>query len=137
MTVVITLPFSRPPLRPNERPHWARKARIIKQMREMAAIQARLAKVGPQEPSVVTAIWHAPDRRRRDTSSLDLLIKASIDGLVDAGLWPDDNPAHVVETRCRVIPGPSTSPRIELHITPADTADLELADRYQREGDHQ
>lgn len=114
--ITITLPYTRPPLTPNQRMHWAQKARITRQIRETTCALARLSKVGVQPRSTVTAVWFAPDRRRRDAGSLSLTLKAAIDGLVDAGVWPDDDPAHVVEERVRVEPGPNLPARIEIRI---------------------
>lgn len=112
----ITLPYDRPPLRPNERPHWAQKARITRQIRQTSCALAKIGKIGPQPRSVVTAVWYPRDRRRRDAGSLTVTLKAAIDGLVDAGVWPDDDPSHVAEERVRVEPGPHTHPRIEIRI---------------------
>jgi hypothetical protein len=38
------------------------------------------------------------DRRRRDPHNYFATVKPIIDGLVDAGLWPDDTPAWVTTT---------------------------------------
>lgn len=35
------------------------------------------------------------DRRRRDPHNFAPTLKHVIDGLVDAGLWPDDTPEYV------------------------------------------
>lgn len=50
-------------------------------------------------------------------TKLSALLKASIDGLVDAGVWPDDWFAYVRTESCR-IDLDRENPRIELTITP-------------------
>lgn len=162
MTIVLTLPFSKPPLSPNDRLHFRQKAALTRQIREAAYWVAKQAAIAPAPPSAVLTVWFPPDRRRRDAGSLTLTAKAAIDGLVDAGVWPDDDPAHVVEERYRIGEVDRENPRIELHLIPArpahcfvcgvddpparlscgphchvTDADEELADRYRREGDHQ
>lgn len=42
---------------------------------------------------VLTFAW--PDKRRRDVANLYPTAKAIVDGLVDAGLLPDDNDNHL------------------------------------------
>lgn len=152
---VIRLPYERPPLTPNQRQHFAVKARLTKEIRSVASQCARAANIAPQPQSAVLTVWFPPDKRRRDAGSLVLTAKAAIDGLVDAGVWPDDDPTHVAEERYRIGPVDRDHPRIELHLIPATDcwvcdrsrpapdacgshcdADNELADRYAREGDH-
>jgi crossover junction endodeoxyribonuclease RusA len=50
-------------------------------------------------------IYHAPDNRRRDfvSGNLALSVKAAIDGIVKAGVIPDDNDAVIME--CTTVRG--------------------------------
>lgn len=114
--LVIVLPFPRPPLRPNQRVHPHARADLTRLVRHAATQCAKAAHIPPQPRSAVTAAWFPPDRRRRDVSSLHMLSKAAIDGLVDAGLWPDDDPTHVVEDRHRIEAPDRQHPRIEIWI---------------------
>lgn len=118
MTVVIVLPFEGPPLTPNHRPGRHERARLTRMIRTAARAVAMSARVGAQPPCAVRAVWFPPDRRRRDAGSLTLTAKAAIDGLVDAGVWPDDDPGHVVEERYRIGAVDRENPRIELHLIP-------------------
>lgn len=118
MTVVVRLPFQKPPLTPNQRLHYAQKAALTAQIRRAATQCARAAKIPPAGRSAVTTVWFPPDKRRRDANSLVLTAKAAIDGLVDAGVWPDDDPAHVASETYRIGPVDRTDPRIEIHIRP-------------------
>lgn len=116
MSHVIVLPFRRPPLTPNQRLHWAVKARETRRIREVAYVCASQAKVPPLGKSAVIATWFPSDARRRDAGSLSLTVKAAIDGLVDYGVWPDDDPAHVASETYRIGPVDRDNPRIEITI---------------------
>ena len=121
----IVLPFRKPPLTANDRMHWAQKSALTRQIRETAYVCARQAKVPPQGRTAVLTVWFPPDKRRRDAGSLTLTAKAAIDGLVDAGVWPDDDPSHVCEERYRIGPTDRTDPRIEIHLIPEPIGDTE------------
>jgi Holliday junction resolvase RusA-like endonuclease len=45
----------------------------------------------------VTMIWTVKDRRRRDAENPVSTLKALCDGLVDAGIVPDDTPEFMVK----------------------------------------
>jgi Holliday junction resolvase RusA-like endonuclease len=44
----------------------------------------------------IQAIFHPPDNRRRDTANIYPSVKSVIDGVVDAGVIPDDNDKYVL-----------------------------------------
>ena len=114
----IVLPFTKPPLTPNQRLHFARKAALTAEIRQAATWCAKAAKLPPMGRSAVTTVWFPPDRRRRDANSLVLTAKAAIDGLVDFGVWDDDDPTHVASETYRIGPVDRTNPRIEILIRP-------------------
>lgn len=62
----------------------------------MAAVHCRNARL----PKLIRArieIWYRfPDNRRREVANLQPTSKAIVDGLVDAGLLPDDQDEHCV-----------------------------------------
>lgn len=66
----------------NGRYHWAQKARRTRALRVRAALAARAARI----PSMV---------RARITVHVHGRARALIDGLVDAGVLPDDDAAHL------------------------------------------
>jgi len=81
----------------NDRVHWAVKARITKAWRDAARKAATAADVkalGWQRVKVV-AWLHFADDLRRDASNYQPTLKAAVDGLVDAGLCPDDDRRHL------------------------------------------
>nr|DAI63899.1 MAG TPA: Endodeoxyribonuclease RusA [Caudoviricetes sp.] len=117
MTDTLVLPFASPPLRPNQRPHWSVRSRETRRVRSTTHVLAKAEKLAPRgsQAVVITTVWFARDRRRRDTNSLALFAKAAIDGLVDAGVLDDDDSLHLIEERYRIRHDP-TNPRIELWI---------------------
>lgn len=115
-TWTLVLPNKRPPLKPNDRMHWALRARLTREMRLTALVCAKRAGIPPLGRSAVTVTWFPPDARRRDANSLSAASKAWVDGLVDAGVWPDDDPAHVASETYRIGPMDRDDPRIEIEI---------------------
>lgn len=93
----VTLPFKRPPLHANQRLHWAEKARMTAQVRESAAWLVKQAGIPACARVRVRLVWMVSDKRRRDPSNVMPTQKAVVDGLVDAGVVPDDTPDFVVE----------------------------------------
>lgn len=77
----------------NDKPHWATRARLTKQIRQWGYLLGRegegVARLGLTHARVEMEFAY-PDRRRRDRSNLAPTVKALMDGLIDAGLLPDD-----------------------------------------------
>ena len=73
----------------NQRLHPQVKAKKTKALRALALSEAQ----GLRDPAPCRVIaWLAfPDRRRRDAPNWWPTVKALMDGLVDAGVWDDDN----------------------------------------------
>lgn len=70
---------------------WAR-AKMIRDIRGTTRELAVAADIPPLTRIGVVATFYAADRRRRDAPNiLYLTSKSMIDGLVDAGVIPDDN----------------------------------------------
>jgi crossover junction endodeoxyribonuclease RusA len=89
---LIELPWDKPPLSQNDSGrHWAKKARIIREVRTTAAWLAKQARI-PACSRVRVELHYQPKvRRTRDNENLAPTSKACIDGaLVDAGVVPDD-----------------------------------------------
>ena len=78
----------------NQRDHWRTKATKTKEWREEALwLAPYLSYFLP--PSELHFEMEVPDKRRRDPHNYYPTIKAIVDGLVDARLWPDDTPEWV------------------------------------------
>ena len=81
----------------NDRHHWRKKAGITKVWRYAACvhgIQNGVARLN-LGPSVVRCTFEMAGAHRRDPHNYYPTVKAIIDGLVDAGAWPDDTPEFV------------------------------------------
>ena len=86
----------------NGRYHWAQRARATRALRWRAHATARSQGMRPMGPSRVTVAVAYPTAARADPDNAAPTVKAIIDGLVDAGVWPDDNSrwrAHTDYTR--------------------------------------
>lgn len=94
----------------NQRTHWRATAPMVKQWREVAAWRAR--KVPTLQRAHVVVEVRFSDKRRRDPGNWAPTAKAVVDGLVDAGVFPDDNYQHVIGPDMRLGP----------HVTKAEEA---------------
>lgn len=117
--ITITFYAPGPLLNLNDRDHWAVKARKVATWRSTAH-WAACELLGPlsrrrQPPSFVMLTLPVPDKRRRDPANY-WCGKPAVDGLVDAGLWPDDTPEYVttIEPVLRV----SRDRLVTIHIWP-------------------
>lgn len=109
-----------PPLRlinaNQQRGHSIRFAGPGRAIREAAALLAR--KIPPMSRAQVFGVYFPPDRRRRDPSNWAPSFKAALDGVVVAGVLPDDDHRHVVGPDARL--GDTLMPggRIALRLYP-------------------
>jgi hypothetical protein len=79
----------------NDRFHWAKRAKVTKEWRRMAhqhALSARIPRLGKAR---VVVYWLPQNAHGRDAGNLYPLAKASVDGLVDAGVLADDDCSHL------------------------------------------
>ena len=76
----------------NARPHWAVRSKSTDRNRQWAMNAATAALIPPLEHCIVEMVWTVPDRKRRDEENPMYDFKAICDGLVDAGVVPDDIP---------------------------------------------
>ena len=78
----------------NDKMHWAARARLTKQLRQWGYLLGRegegVARLKLTHARVEVEFAY-PDHRRRDRSNLAPTVKALMDGLIDAGLLPDDS----------------------------------------------
>jgi len=119
VTYTLRLPYTTPPLSLNARMHWATKARITKEIRSFVAASLRGA------PQVVMADWtgvrvglvYVPrDNRGRDRDNLVATLKPAIDGIVDAGIVPDDTPEYVTWEPPVIAPANRADPHLYLTL---------------------
>ena len=92
----------------NDRTHWAEKARRTRDVRRLARIKAGGHGPAPT-PVLVTAVIGYPRAGTADPGNAAPTVKAILDGLTDAGVWPDDDSRHVIGPLYRR--GPNTGVR--------------------------
>lgn len=112
----LDLPWPNPPLTLNQRGHWRTKHTAIRQVRYAAATLARQQQIPTLARCQVELWWEPADNRRRDADNLVATLKPLCDGLVDAGIVPDDVPAFMVKAMPE-IGSPRRPPRLWLLIT--------------------
>lgn len=78
----------------NDRLHWAQRAKRTRWVRQAAAVAARGART--RRRADIHAYVSYPRNNRADPSNVAAtVLKAAIDGLVDAGVLPDDDSEHL------------------------------------------
>lgn len=81
--------------------HWAERRRLTDPWKHLAwatALNAHLAHAVQETPCVVTVHIPFRTRARRDPHNYVPVVKAVVDGLVKAGVWPDDTHEWVTVT---------------------------------------
>jgi crossover junction endodeoxyribonuclease RusA len=99
MTVTLTFPQPAPRLSMNGRYHWRKRSTLTKAWRSATywtvARELSVTTHNAQPPSFVRVTFPVADNRRRAADNPAPTVKAIVDGLVDAGVWPDDTPEWV------------------------------------------
>lgn len=90
---VLELPFTAP-MSLNDRMPWQVKMGHTKKWRHAACLLAKAAEIPACERVRIQLCYTPRDSRRRDPLNLVQSLKAIEDGLVDAGVIPDDNQLH-------------------------------------------
>lgn len=113
------------PLTHNDRLHYRRRAPLIRNIRHAAATWARSKKIPPAE-HITVQLHYAPGPARSvtDAPNLTATSKPAIDGLVDAGIVPDDKDEHVTELMPVIHRGPGAR---RLWLTIAATVPTETS----------
>lgn len=97
--------------------HWAAARRQTRPWRDTTcwlAMQARLATAVAGAPATITVHLPVGDHRRRDPANFYPTVKAVVDGLVLAGVWPDDTPQFVTVNEPVLWHEPHAEVRLEL-----------------------
>ena len=113
--ITMTTPWDRPPLTANQRMHWAPKAELTRFVRNWA--RRSFANVTfEKHPIVVEMTWYVGDRRRRDSDNAVSTLKPLADGLVDAGVVPDDTPEYMDKRMPQIVYRPGQPAQIVLTV---------------------
>jgi len=108
----------RPPLTANQRLHWREIAERKRILRNGASFRAKAARIPALERCEVLLIWVvARADRRRDADNIVNTLKPMADGLVDAGIVPDDTPDLMVKPMPRIELRRGETPHLELIVT--------------------
>jgi crossover junction endodeoxyribonuclease RusA len=104
----IVLPWQAPPLSLNDRgqSRGAREKRsaTIAEVRQAVCTMARAKGVPAMSAIHVRLHWRPAVKRRRDPDNLVATLKPCLDGLVDAGVVPDDTQEYVDWSRPMIHP---------------------------------
>lgn len=126
----VTVSFERPTqlMSMNDRIHWSvdrRRARAWRQATGWAAIDqlGTTPAARRKGPSIVTVTLPVHSDRDRDPHNFFKTVKHVIDGLVDAGLWPDDTPEWVTTTEPHLELTKERPGLVSVAITPRDTSE--------------
>ena len=114
-TWTVELPAGLTLLNANERLHWRPKNNRTQAIRAASFACVKAARVPKLKRASVVVEFRPPDRRRRDVHNLYPSAKAAIDGLVDAGVLPDDSDRYLVGPDMRT-GAVAPLPRLVLHI---------------------
>lgn len=97
--------------------HWSVERRIARDIRTAAMVIARNQRIPRLDRAHVVYVVHpTPQTRKRDPGNWAPSAKAAVDGLVDAGVFPDDNSDHVLGPDPR-LGEPVKGGQLVLHIT--------------------
>lgn len=94
-----TLTFTIPAtwwLSANDRMHWAPKAKRTTYLRDLGCLVAIGQRVPEYDVAHVAAFIGYTRNGKADPANASPTVKALIDGMVDAGVWPDDDSTHVI-----------------------------------------
>jgi crossover junction endodeoxyribonuclease RusA len=100
--ITIEMPPGLPLPSLNDRRHWAGRAAAARELKDAACLMARGARLPQLQRAEVTVTYCPPDRRRRDPDNYAAAGKPLIDGLVAAGVLPDDDGRHVAAVHYRI-----------------------------------
>lgn len=72
------------------------RAKLTKEWRGQFYLMALAEKIPLMTRCIITATPYQKSGRMQDVAACVPAVKAAIDGLVDAGVFVDDSPAHVI-----------------------------------------
>lgn len=91
-TWVLELPYVKPPLSANYRQHWRQRHSLEQNVQNAVIVIARQASIPALGRCRVQLHYRPTSNRRRDTDNVVPTLKPVCDGLVRAGVVPDDTP---------------------------------------------
>lgn len=125
--ITIELPPGLPLLSLNGRQHWAASNRDAQALKQAARAIAANARLPALDRAVITVEYQPPDKRRRDPDNYAASGKPLIDGLVAAGVLPDDDGRHVTAVHFEIGPLYRLHPRGRLVLRVREEAPITAA----------
>ena len=120
----LRMPWPRPPLAANDRRHRMAHAKLVAQVRRVAGWAVKGASI-PACAHVTVGLVYVPaiSRKRDGGENYADTLKAVIDGIVDAGVVPDDTPEYVTRLMPVVAPVDRGDPGVflTLEVTPCES----------------
>ena len=116
---LIVFPAPAPLLNMNERLHWTKQRSRARAWRAAARLGVFHTVPRPPiaaPPSTVRVYLPVLGLRRRDPHNYFPTVKHIVDGLVDAGMWPDDTPEYVTTVEPVLRPHVRTRPQPPLPV---------------------
>lgn len=115
---LVALPW----LTANQRGSWRRSHRLIRDWRNLGAWSARAAHIPRLAAARVIVELRFTSARRRDPANWSPTAKALVDGLVDAGVFADDDSSQVFGPDLRIGPPCTGVPYglVVIHLLPLD-----------------
>lgn len=108
-----TLPLPQTvPLSINRQKHWAVTGREVKQVRTDARTLCKAHRIPALTYAQVQLHFQPGTNRKRDVDSLVKHSKATLDGIRDAGVIPDDTPEYVDHLMPTLLPVVKGEPRL-------------------------
>ena len=113
-TATLQFDYPRPPITSNQRLHWAHKAKLTRNVRDQTRLLAD--RIPELRKCRVTLTWFVNTKTRRDADNIVPTLKAMCDGLVDAGVVPDDTPDQMDKLMPVIFYHKYAEPHMELRI---------------------
>lgn len=108
----VEFPQPAPLLNMNDRHHWAPRARWTKEWRYVTTTHTSVmlgrTRRAPVGAVIVQLYLPVKNSRRRDPHNFTPTLKACVDGIVDAGVIPDDNSDWCTTLEPILVPGAKT-----------------------------
>jgi crossover junction endodeoxyribonuclease RusA len=94
---IIDIPPGTVLLNLNGRLHWAKEARIKRNIKATVQQLAIIQRIPRLERAHVSGLLHVPDRRKRDPHNWALTYKEAVDGIVAAHVLRDDSSEYLTD----------------------------------------
>lgn len=114
--MVVELKTGCRPLTHNDRFHWRKRADLVREIRLSAGFTAKAMRIPKARHVTVQLNYRPAGRSVTDAPNLTATSKPAIDGLVDAGVVPDDTDKHVTEVMPVIHTGPGPGRRLWLVV---------------------